>query len=116
MTPSVSRVSSRRPISRRAPTGWRQRACVASRAAAGLGGGYALAAGFTATVALLSSAPREEAAYAGAVPSFLLLAGAIVWAFTARSAARAWLGVGLPALALVAAAAWWLRHSVVATS
>lgn len=82
---------------------------VASRALVALGGGYALAAFFTTTVALLARAPREEAAYLGAVPSFLVLAGAIVWAFTARTVLRAWLGILIPLLALAATTAWLSR-------
>jgi len=84
-------------------------AAVASRTLAALGGGYALAAFFTTTVALLARAPREEAAHLGAVPSYLIFAGAIVWAFAARTAARAWLGLGLPAAAL-ALLTWWLAR------
>lgn len=102
-----------RSVSSRArrPIGWRDRLSVASRAAAGIVGGYALAAFFTTTVALLSHAPREEAAYQGAVPSFLLFALAIVWAFGARTAARAWAGIGLPMLGL-AALTWWLSRAL----
>lgn len=85
-------------------------AAVASRAIAGILGGYALAAFFTTTVALLARAPREEAALLGAVPSFLVFAAAIVWAFVARTAARAWAGIGLPLLVL-ATLTWWLSRS-----
>lgn len=91
----------------RRPSGWRHRLAVASRALAAIAGGYALAAFFATTVALLARAPREEAAYLGAVPSFLVFAGAAIWAFVARTALRAWLDIGLPALAL-AATTWWL--------
>jgi Protein of unknown function (DUF3649) len=103
----VPRVSSARP---RPPAGWRYRLAVAARTGAGLLGGYALAAFFTTTVALLARAPREEAAMLGAVPSFLVFAAAIVWTFTARTAARAWAGIGLPLLVL-AALTWWLSRS-----
>lgn len=89
---------------------WRDRTAIAARAVAGLGGGYALAACFSTTVALLVRTPREEAAFLGAVPSFLLLAGAVIWAFSARTVTRAWLGIGLPALVL-AALTWWLIRS-----
>ncbi len=93
----------------RRPNGVRHRLAVASRALAALGGGYALAAFFSTAVALLARTPPEEAAYLGAVPSFLVFASAVVWAFAARTAARAWLGVGVPALAL-AALTWWLAR------
>jgi len=93
----------------RRPIGWHDRLAVASRATAGILGGYALAAFFTTTVALLSQSPREEAAYLGAVPSFLVFALAIVWAFAARTAIRAWAGIGLPALVLAALTGWLSR-------
>lgn len=86
---------------------------VAARAAAGILGGYTLAAFFTTTVALLVRAPREEAAAAGALPSYLVFAGAVIWAFTARTAVRAWLGIATPAL-LLAAATWWLTRTLTA--
>ena len=89
--------------------GWRHRLAVASHAVAGLLGGYALAAAFAASVALLVRTPPEEAAFLGAVPSFLVFAGAIVWAFSARTALRAWSGIALPTL-LLAALVWWLGH------
>lgn len=82
---------------------------IASRALAGLAGGYALAAFFATTLALLSGGGRAEAAHAGAVPSFLVLTAAILWAFAARSALRAWLGIILPTL-LLACATWWLKN------
>lgn len=83
---------------------------VTARAVAGIGGGYALAAFFTTTVALLVRTPREEAALLGAVPSFLVFAAAIVWAFTASTVARAGAGIGLP-LAVFAALTWWLSRT-----
>ena len=95
----------------RRQTGGRDRLAVAARAAAGILGGYALAAFFTTTVALLSRAPREEAANLGAVPSFLVFALAVIWAFAARTAIRAWAGIGLPALVL-AALTWWLHRAL----
>lgn len=98
-----------RPSRARRPVGWRHRLAVASRVLAAAGGGYALAAFFTTTVALLVRTPREEAAMLAAVPSFLVLAGAVIWAFIARTALRAWLGIGLPALVL-AGLTWWLAH------
>lgn len=94
---------------RRPVAAGRHRLAVAARIAAAALGGYALAAFFTTTIALLVRTPREEAAALGAVPSFLLFAGAVVWAFAARTTARAWLGIGLPALAL-AAVTWWLAR------
>lgn len=82
------------------PTGVRHRFGVAGRALAAIVGGYALAAAFTAAVALaMRASPKEEAIYLATIPSFLLWAGAVVWSFAARTALRAWLGVVLPAVA-----------------
>lgn len=106
MNASVSRASARA----RPATGWRHRLAVGSRTVAAIVGGYVLAALFTTTVALLAHAPREEAALLGAVPSFLIFAGAIIWAFTARTAGRAWAGIALPTL-ILAALTWWLTRS-----
>lgn len=105
MSATASHVS---PRARRSG-GVRHRVAVAARAVAAILGGYALAGFFTTTVALLARAPREEAAYLGAVPSFLVFAGAILWSFAARTVLRAWLGLALPTLAL-AALTWWLSR------
>lgn len=86
----------------------RHRWSVAARALAALPGGYALAALLASALALLSSAPREEAVAAAALPAYAVHLAAAIWAFWARTAARAWLGVGAPALAL-ALLVWWLR-------
>ena len=108
-TPSPARPVPRPTLSRRPPLGWSYRLSVASRLVAAVVGGYALAAFFTTTVALLAPTPREEAAYLAGVPSFLVFAAAIVWSFATRTAARAWLGVALP-LAAAAFATWWLTR------
>lgn len=81
-----------------------------SRVCAAVLGGYALASLLSVALALASRAPREEA-IAGATPlAFLAFAGAVLWAFSARSAARAWFGIGTPAVVL-ALLALWLRSS-----
>ncbi|MDH0862937.1 DUF3649 domain-containing protein [Mitsuaria sp. GD03876] len=83
---------------------WRYRAAVASRAVAALGGGYALASALAAAVALhlqpLLSDNRAEATIAGVMLGFVAYAVAIMTAFTARSAWRAWAWVLGPALLL----------------
>ena len=53
-------------------------------------GGYAVAYTFTGALALLLPVPRQDAVYISAMLSFLPYTGAILWAFAARSAARAW--------------------------
>lgn len=90
-------------------TGWRSRLRVLARVLAAVLGGYALAALSAVAVALLYRAPREEAVLAASLPAFLVYAGAVLWAFAARSAVRAWLGIGVPAV-LLGALVWWLKH------
>ena len=88
----------------------RYRFDVFARALAAIAGGYALAAGVMAALALAlkSSAPREEVIMLATLPSFLVWAGAIVWVFSARTAWRAWAGVTIPG-AVIAVAVWVSR-------
>jgi hypothetical protein len=96
-------------------TAARYRLAVGSRVLAALGGGYALAAGFTVALALaLRDQPREEAFFLATMPSFLIWAGVVVWSFSARTALRAWAGVALPGV-IVALAIWFLRSGGVAS-
>lgn len=79
-----------------------------SRIVAAVAGGYTLAA--LATVAALALPLRvSESAITGMLASFLIYTGAVVWVFAARSATRAWAGLALAALPLLAAASlvWW---------
>jgi hypothetical protein len=71
---------------------------VASRAIAAALGGYALA---TVAPVLLSQAialPRVHAALAGLLLSPVVYTAAIMWAFAARSAGRAWIGLMIPTM------------------
>lgn len=88
----------------------RYRFAIASRALAAIAGGYALAAGTNAALALAlkNSGPKEEVIMLATMPSFLVWAGAVIWVFTARSAWRAWAGVAIPGV-IVAGALWFLR-------
>lgn len=75
-------------------------------------GGYALATTLsTAIVALVESGfgamPRADAVLVAMPLSFVVYTGAVMWAFAARSAASAWLWLGLPTL-LSALVAWTL--------
>jgi lipopolysaccharide export LptBFGC system permease protein LptF len=90
------------------PSPARHRLAVASRALAAIVGGYALAAFCTTALALALRTPREEAALLATLPSFLLYAGAILWAFAARRAWQAWAGILVPTL-IAAGITWWLR-------
>jgi hypothetical protein len=104
MTPSPQLATRKRP------KGTRSRWSIASRAVAALPGGYALAALLASALALLSSAPREEAIAAAVLPAFAVQILAALWSFWASTAARAWLGIGIPAIFL-ALLVWFLRSS-----
>jgi hypothetical protein len=82
-------------------------ASVASRIAAAVFGGYALAHAFP--VALVAAWPlvRADAALIALQASFLVYVAAVLWAFAARSALRAWLGLAL-ATVLTGLTAWGL--------
>jgi len=92
---------------------WRYRLAITSRAVAAIGGGYALAAGFTAalSLALAQWMPRVEAVLTATMLAWLAYAMAAGWAFYARTAWGAWGGTLLPALALgaCAMAPQWMR-------
>lgn len=88
---------------------WRYRIGVASRAVAAIGGGYVLTALLVTVLSLSLPGARAEATLAATLVSFALYAAAVVWVFAARSAARAWLGLSVPA-AMLALAVWLLRQ------
>lgn len=92
---------------------WRYRLAITSRTVAAIGGGYALAAGFTAalSLALAQWLPRVEAVLTATMLAWLAYAMAAGWAFYARTAWGAWGGTLLPALALgaCAMAPQWMR-------
>lgn len=87
---------------------------VGARAVAAIAGGYALAAAATAFLALLLQRlpqlppllhmGRADAVMASTLFSFTVYTCAVLWVFAARSAARAWLGLLLPAAMLACAA------------
>jgi hypothetical protein len=79
------------------------RGALLSRIAAALFGGYALAA-LTSVAALALPMDTVEAVLLGMQASFGVYAGAVVWAFAARNASRAWLGLAVVAVPLLAAA------------
>lgn len=78
---------------------------VVARSLAGGVGGYALAQ--VLPVALVAPWPlaRADAALIALQLSFAVYAGAVLWAFAARSAGQAWAGIAL--LGLTAAAVAW---------
>ncbi len=82
----------------------RQRLGVGARACAAIFGGYALAAALTALLSLALPMARADAVLSATLLSFAAYTGAVLWVFAARSAARAWLGLLLPAALLAGAA------------
>jgi len=86
------------------------RAGVAVRLLAAIVGGYALTAIAMSLLAVLLPASRVDAVMTATLLSFPLYAVAIMWAFAARSAWRAWAGLLLPS-ALLALALWLCRGS-----
>lgn len=87
---------------------------IASRVAAGLGGGYAFAWGFTSLVVALSltaGGDYEEAMTLAYMLAFLVYLCVFLWAFSAASLLRVWVvlaGGG----ALMTGAALWLTRSL----
>jgi hypothetical protein len=86
----------------------RARGPLLSRIAAALFGGYALAV-LTSVAVLALPMATVEAVLTGMQASFVVYAAAVIWVFAARSARRAWLGLALAALPLLAAACWVWR-------
>lgn len=75
-------------------------AAIASRILAAAAGGYALSAASAVWLAVALPGPRSEATTAGSLASFAVMTGAVLWAFAARTPARAWTGLAIPAAAL----------------
>lgn len=80
---------------------------IAARIAAAVFGGYALAHTLSIALAAALPMPRAEAALFAIQGSFLIYTAAVLWAFAARSALTAWLGLLVPA-GLAGLAAWGL--------
>lgn len=75
---------------------------VFSRSMAALFGGYAFTYAFIACLARLLPLDRVDALLVASLPMFVIYTLAVLWAFAARNAWRAWLGVPLAVpLALV---------------
>lgn len=84
---------------------------VASRTAAAIFGGYALAAAVSLWVESLLVADAPSAAHSAAVIAnmvfFLVYGAAVVWGFAAADARRAWAWIAGPAAALGIALLVW---------
>lgn len=84
-----------------------QHLSLAARITAAVVGGYAAANVVAIFLARLLPLPRADAVLTMTLASFALYTAAAVWAFAARSARVAWLGLLAP-IALCAVAAWLL--------
>ncbi len=85
-----------------------RRWAVASRVVAAALGGYALSSAATVVMALLWPAPLAQAVLWATMLSFGVYTVAVIWVFTTRSAARAWMGM-LAGTVLLSALAWGLK-------
>ena len=74
------------------------RLSVASRLLAAALGGYALSSVIAVCLALVLPATRAEAVLTGTMASFAIYVCAVLWAFSASSAGRAWMGLSLAAV------------------
>ena len=72
---------------------------ILSRTLAALLGGYALAHALPIMLVSLLALPRMDAVMAAGQLAFPILAVAMCWAFAARSALAAWVGLVTPAAA-----------------
>ncbi len=66
---------------------------VLSRSVAGILGGYALASFSSLALALGLPFEKPDAINLGVMIGFILFAVAVIWAFSCRSAVRAWIGI-----------------------
>lgn len=79
-----------------------RRLAIASRAAAAVLGGYVLATVSAVSLSLLVPLPKVHAVLSGLLLSFIAYTAAILWAFSTRSAGRAWIGVLAPTIVCAA--------------
>lgn len=87
----------------------RYRCSVAARVLAAALGGYLLTSALATLLALLLPFERAQAVMAASDIGVLFYLPALLWAFHARSAARAWGGL-LLWTAAVSVACWWLSE------
>lgn len=87
----------------------RYRLSVFSRAVAATVGGYGFTTALSVLVSRMVPMSRSEGVTTALLLSFVIYACAVMWAFSARTALRAWGGLALSAC--IAAVAWWLTGS-----
>lgn len=78
---------------------------IAARWGAAIVGAYLLASAVAAATAVFMPGSRLDAALAGTMLGLAVFAVAALWAFVARSALRAWIGMVAPA-AVLGLAVW----------
>ncbi len=78
---------------------------IAARTGAAIVGAYLLASAVAAATAVFMPGSRLDAALAGTMLGLVVFAVAALWAFVARSALRAWIGMVAPA-AVLGLAVW----------
>jgi len=83
---------------------------IASRTVAAAAGGYSLVSLLHVAFMALLPVDFHKALLFASQTGYLYYTGIIIWCFAARSAWRAWLGLLLVALPLVAIDAWYLLH------
>ena len=97
-------IGAARGVMERLHGGGARAAGIAVRVAAAILGGYALAALCSVALAVTLPMARADAVLTGMMAGLAVHAAAVVWAFAARNAARAWAGLLVAALPLGAAA------------
>lgn len=80
---------------------------IGARVSAAVFGGYALAHTLPMAVSAALPVAKADATLTAIQTSFLVFTGAVMWAFAARSAFAAWMGLLVPT-AVTGLAAWWL--------
>lgn len=69
-----------------------------TRCIAAIIGGYVLANCLSILLAIILPIPKPDAVVVGYLLIFVIYAGAIIWAFSAKTTFKAWLGLLLPSL------------------
>jgi hypothetical protein len=89
------------------------RLAVTSRVLAAVLGGYVVSALASVCLTLWMPMARAEAVVTGMLSSFMVYLLAVIWCFACRTAWRAWFGLILSSLILVALAglAHWMEQS-----
>lgn len=82
---------------------------VLSRVVAAAVGGYAVASLFIVGAGYLTPWNKARAVLGGSLLAFAVWAAVVMWVFSARSAARAWLGVAVVS-ALLGAVLWYFKQ------